>query len=72
MTVYNVPSIAEIEEEMLSNISDDYVKDVGTFTRDMVKSFSIQSYILEKKLEEYYKKLDVYNLSGDELTKYVK
>lgn len=72
MTVYNVPSISEIENEMLANISDDYIKEVGTFTRDMTKSFAIESYRLEKKLEEYYKKLDIYNLSGDELTKFVK
>lgn len=72
MTTYNVPSIAQIEEEILKNISDDYVKEVGTFTVDMAKSFAIEEYKLEKKLEEYFKKLDVYNLSGDELTRFVK
>lgn len=72
MTTYNVPSIAQIEEEILKNISDDYVKEVGTLTRDMTKSFAIEEYKLEKKLEEYFKKLDVYNLSGDELTRFVK
>ena len=41
MTTYNVPSIAQIEEEILKNISDDYVKEVGTLTRYMTKSFAI-------------------------------
>ncbi|MGL6024434.1 MAG: baseplate J/gp47 family protein [Cetobacterium sp.] len=72
MTTYEVPSIAQIEKEMLENISDEYVKEVGTFTRDMTKSFSIEAYKLEGKLEEYFKRLDVYNISGSELTRYVK
>lgn len=71
MIEYKVPTIDEIEEEMLNNISDDYVKDVGTFTRDMTRTYAIESHKFEKKLEEYYKKLDIYNLTGNELTKFV-
>ena len=71
MTTYKVPSIDEIEQEMLNNISDDYVKDVGTFTRDLIRTFAIQSHKFEGKLQEYFKKLDVYNLSGEELTRFV-
>ncbi|MCQ9628582.1 baseplate J protein, partial [Cetobacterium somerae] len=37
---------------MLGNIYDYYIKEVGTFTRDMTKAFAIESYRLEKKLEE--------------------
>ncbi|MGL6063771.1 MAG: baseplate J/gp47 family protein [Fusobacteriaceae bacterium] len=72
MTTYSVPSVNEIEKEMLKNISDEYVKDVGTFTRDMVKSFSLEAYKHDYKLGEYFKKLDVYNITGEELTRYVK
>lgn len=71
MTTYKVPSIDEIEQEMLNDISDDYVKDVGTFTRDLIRTFAIQSHKFEGKLQEYFKKLDVYNLSGEELARFV-
>ncbi|MEG0069798.1 MAG: baseplate J/gp47 family protein [Cetobacterium sp.] len=71
MTTYKVPSIDEIEQEMLNSISDDYVKDIGTFTRDLTRTYAIESHKFEKKLEEYYKKLDVYNLIGQELTRFV-
>ena len=72
MTTYKVPTIDEIEKEMLGNIPDDYVKDIGTFTRDLTRTYAIESYKFEKKLEEYFKKLDIYNLTGEELTKFVK
>lgn len=68
---YKVPSVAEIEEEILKNISDDYVKEPGTFTRDLIKTFAIESHALEEKLINVYKKLDVYNLSSDELERFV-
>ena len=71
MTTYKVPSIDEIEQEMLRNIPDDYVKDIGTFTRDLTRTYAIESHKFERKLEEYFKKLDVYNLSGEELTRFV-
>ena len=58
---YKVPSVAEIEEELLKNISDDYVKEPGTFTRDLIKTFAIESHALEEKLINVYKKLDAKN-----------
>lgn len=68
---YKVPSVAEIEEELLKNISDDYVKNPGTFTRDLIKTFAIESHTLEEKLINIYKKLDIYNLSSGELERFV-
>lgn len=72
MDEYRVPSIEEIEREMLDNVPDDYVKEVGTFTRDLIKTYTLQSLKNEQLIAELYSKLDVNNLYGEELERFVK
>ncbi len=61
----------ELENDMLSNISNDYEKSPGFLTRDLTTSNAIEM----SKLYEYAKtlidKFNVDNLFGDELTRYV-
>lgn len=68
---YEKTSIEEIEKSLLGNISDDYIKEIGTFTRDLTKSVAIENFKLEEKIEDIYKKLDVNNLFGEELETFV-
>lgn len=72
MDEYRVPSIDEIEREMLNNVPDDYVKEVGTFTRDLIKTYALQSLKNEQLIAELYSKLDVNNLYGEELERFTK
>lgn len=72
MSDYNIPNIDEIELEMLNNVPDDYVKEVGTFTRDLIKAYALQSLKNEELIDDLYSKLDVNNLYGEELERFVK
>lgn len=72
MANYKVPSVDEIESDMLGNISDDYVKERGTFTRDLIKTYALQSHEVEIILGDLFSKLDVNNLYGEELERFVK
>lgn len=72
MNDYNVPSIDQIMREMLANISDDYVKEPGTFTYDLTKTYGLQSLKNENLIADLYSKLDVNNLYGEELERFVK
>lgn len=71
LSKYKAPTISEVEQNMLDNISDDYIKDIGTFTRDLTKAYAINSQALEVKIEELYGKLDVNNFYGNELDRFV-
>lgn len=68
---YKAPSIAEVENDILNDIPDDYIKDTGTFTRDLTKAFAINSQQLEKKIEILFGKLDANNYFGNELERFV-
>lgn len=68
---YKAPSILEVENDILNNIPNDYVKDIGTFTRDLTKAFAINSQELEKKIEILFGKLDANNYFGEELDRFV-
>lgn len=72
MDEYNVPNIDEIMRGMLGDISDDYVKEPGTFTYDLTKTYALQSLEVEKLIANLYSKLDVNNLYGEELERFVK
>lgn len=72
MSGYNVPSIEQIMSELLGNISDDYVKEPGTFTYDLTKTYGLQSLKNENLIASLYSKLDVNNLYGEELEIFVK
>ena len=71
LSSYKAPSILEVENNILNHIPDDYVKDVGTFTRDLTKAFAINSQELEKKIEILFEKLDANNYFGEELERFV-
>lgn len=68
---YKAPPVANIHEDMLNGVSNDYEKEVGTFTNDLTKTFAIQSYEARKKIELVASKLDVHNYHGEELDRYV-
>lgn len=61
----------QIHTEMLKELSDEYIKSVGTFSFDMTRSFAIQAAELWCGFEEISKKLDVNNLFDIELEKFV-
>lgn len=70
-TNYYAKTIDENHDDLLQNISNDYEKQIGTFTSDLTKSFAIEEYSLAKKIELLFYKLDVENYEGDELTRFV-
>jgi uncharacterized phage protein gp47/JayE len=62
----------EVLESMQGNISDDYEKKTaGYLTYDLLASASIELEKLYAVIEAMANKVDVDNLTGDELTKYV-
>lgn len=64
-------AVNEIQKEMLNVISDNFDKSEGGFTYDILKATAIQ---LEKRDEQntvILNKMDVENLTGDELTRFV-
>lgn len=68
---YKAPPVGDIHKGMLNDISDDYEKEVGTFTNDLTKTYAIQSYEARKKIELLLSKLDVNNYHDIELERYV-
>lgn len=70
-SVYKALTADEISEDLLSNISDDYSKVVGSFTYDLTKAYAIESNENRKLIQDLFYMLNVYYISGDDLTKYV-
>lgn len=68
---YTAKSADEILEEMLNNIPDDYIKSVGTFTHDLIKTYALEGAELEKKLSDIWDFFDIHRLTGEELDKRV-
>lgn len=68
---YKAPPVGDIHKGMLKDISNDYEKEVGTFTNDLTKTYAIQSYEARKKIELLFGKLDVNNYHDIELERYV-
>ena len=58
-------------EIMLNNISDDYIKIPGTFTHDLIKTYALAATTLEEKIETLWSMFNIYNLSGNDLERYV-
>ena len=48
---YTAKSADEILEEMLNNIPDDYIKSIGTFTYDLIKTYALEGAELEKNYQ---------------------
>lgn len=67
----NIKNQSDIITDLLSNISDKYEKSVGFLTYDINKSTSIELSLIYNSILSLYNKIDVNNLEGDELTKYV-
>ncbi|MCS5501929.1 baseplate J/gp47 family protein [Lysinibacillus sp. A4] len=60
-----------IHERMIANISDDYDKSKGNFVYDVTKPVAVEFAEQQKKIAAVQEKLDVENLTGDELTRFV-
>lgn len=65
-------TIDSIHQSLLDNISDDYEKSTGFLTSDLTKSFAIELAKAYDSVGLILDKIDVDNLTGDELAKFVK
>lgn len=61
----------QINRDMLANISDDYEKSIGFLTSDLVKTNSIELAKVYLAIQELINKVNVDNLHGEELARYV-
>lgn len=61
----------EIQERMLLNVSEDYDTSEGSFIYDALKPAAIEFENQQKEVETVRNKLDIENLTGDELTRFV-
>ena len=71
MADFKAMTLEEKLEIMLSNISDDYIKIPGTFTYDMIKTYALAATTLEEKIERLWGMFNIYNLSDEDLERYV-
>lgn len=67
----NIKTQEQINQDMLDNIDNGYEKSIGWLTGDMTKTNSIELGKIYTVIAELLGKIDVNNLTGDELTKYV-
>ena len=61
----------DLNTDLLSNISEDYEKSTGFLTGDLVKTSAIELAKIYTAIEQMIALVNVDNLTGDELTKYV-
>jgi uncharacterized phage protein gp47/JayE len=71
MSDYTAPSVDEIQESMLENMPSKYDKEVGGFTYDLTKTYALEVREGREDIEAVSLKLDVYNLTGEELERHV-
>lgn len=64
-------SIETVHEELLSEIDDGYDKYPGGFTYDITKPTAVKIAGIEAKSSEVINKIDIKNLTGDELEEYI-
>jgi uncharacterized phage protein gp47/JayE len=69
--MYEDKTTDNIQNNLLSNISDDYEKTVGYPVYDTLKTAAIEMANVYKGLDDMLKKLDVNNLSGADLEKFI-
>lgn len=67
MSEYIARTPEDILKNMLDNIPDDYLKNIGTFTHDLSKAFALESYKHEKEIEDLWKYFDISKLTGNTL-----
>ncbi len=60
-----------IHDRMMSGINDEYDKAKGEFIYDVTKPAAVEFASQQKKISEVQEKLDIENLTGDELTRIV-
>ena len=63
--------VNKIHSDMLENISNDYQKTQGFPTYDLTRAFAITCLALYVKAQDIENKLDVNNLSGNDLTRFI-
>lgn len=61
----------EIHTRMLGNINDEYDKTDGSFIYDVTMPAAIELETKQQEIQTVQSKLDIENLSGDELTRFV-
>ena len=61
----------QIHKRMLENTNPTHDRSIGSFVYDVEKAAAMEFELQQEKIEEVNKKLDIYNLSGDELTRFV-
>lgn len=61
----------QIHERMLSNVNESYDRSTGSFIYDATKPGAIEFETKRKEIESVKSKIDVYNLSGEELSRFV-
>lgn len=69
--MYEDKTVDNIHQNLLNNISDDYEKTIGYPVYDLTRSYAIEEANVYTELSSIYDKLDVDNLTGDELVKSV-
>ena len=67
----NKPTLDELHNDMLKNISDEYDKTVGYITHDITKTFAIESKEMYDTINNVYDSVDVEKLSGDALERFI-
>lgn len=66
-----IKTTEEILASLLNNISDDYQKTIGFPTYDILNAVAMEFDLIYKKLEETEKSLDINNLTGLALERYI-
>jgi len=69
--VFENKTVNNVQADLLATISDVYEKKAGYLIYELTRSFAIAESDIYLVLEKLFNKLDVNNLTGDELTKYV-
>ena len=64
-------TVDETHQRILSNIDNEYDKSTGSFVYDTTRTVSIEFENVDRKIEEAEAKLNIENLTGDELTQVV-
>lgn len=67
MSNYIARDVDAILKNILDDIPDEYLKDVGTFTHDLSKAYALESHKHEKIIQELWEFFDIAKLTGKTL-----